>query len=79
MIKIIKLIVDMKYNKWYNSKCREEVITINKYEITEISNRRYIIQTYTKEFGLAYVLEKNTLNPKVFTKTEVIEYITKWL
>ena len=55
------------------------MITINKYEITEISNGRYIIQTYTKEFGLVYVLEKNTLNPKVFTKTEVIEYITKWL
>ena len=56
-----------------------EVITINKYEITEISNGRYIIQTYTKEFGLVYVLEKNTLNPKVFTKTEIIEYVTKWL
>ena len=56
-----------------------EVITTNKYEITEISNGRYIIQTYTKEFGLVYVLEKNTLNPKIFTKTEIIEYVTKWL
>ena len=55
------------------------MIIINKYEITEISNRKYIIQTYTKEFGWVYVLKKNTLSPKVFTKTEVIEYITKWL
>lgn len=52
---------------------------MNKYEITEISERRYMIQTYTKEFGWIYVLESNKLKPKVFTKEEVIEYITKWL
>ena len=52
---------------------------MNQYNIIEISERRYMIQTYTKEFGWVYVLKSKSLEPKIFSKEEAVEYIKKWL
>ena len=65
-----------------NIKTMYNSIVQNMYKQNiNIWNEYYPVECFEDDINnkQLYVLEKNTLNPKVFTKTEIIEYVTKWL